>query len=244
MSLTGRGPHDPAPPWGIPATIAWVLLAFLVSIVAATGAYAVWRAGHSEPAVSNYDGVIITIGALASVPVQIAVLAVAIHLRRWRATDYLALGFPKRGELVFAALCVIAMNVIFDGLLFVTGRDLVPPFQAEAYQTAKDAGWLIWFVLAIVIVAPVGEEVVFRGFLYRAFAQPGWEIYAIIVIAMAWAVLHVQYDWVGMVQIFTAGLVLGWFRWASGSTVLTIFMHIFVNGQATLETVIKMEFLS
>jgi membrane protease YdiL (CAAX protease family) len=61
---------------------------------------------------------------------------------------------------------------------------------------------------------------------------------------MAWAVLHVQYDWVGMVQIFTAGLVLGWFRWASGSTVLTIFMHIFVNGQATLETVIKMEFLS
>jgi membrane protease YdiL (CAAX protease family) len=47
-----------------------------------------------------------------------------------------------------------------------------------------------------------------------------------------------------MVQIFAAGLMLGWFRWASGSTTLTTFMHVLINAEAMLETTIKMEWLS
>jgi hypothetical protein len=38
--------------------------------------------------------------------------------------------------------------------------------------------------------------------------------------------------------------MLGWFRWASGSTTLTILMHVLINFEAMLETVIKMELLS
>ena len=41
---------------------------------------------------------------------------------------------------------------------------------------------------------------------------------------------------------FVAGLVLGWFRWATGSTILSIGMHILVNCQSMLGTWIKMEF--
>jgi CAAX protease family protein len=244
MSLTDQQPQSPAPPWGIPATIAWVLFAFLISIVAATGVYGVWRSEHPEALMPAYDGVTIAIGALASIPVQVAVMVVAAHLRRWRPSDYLAINIPKRGELVFAGACVIVLDLVFDIVLFATGHDVVPPFQVEAYQSAKAAGWLLWFTAAIVIVAPIGEEIVFRGFLYRGLARRGWEIYAIVVIALAWALLHIQYDWIGMAQIFTAGLMLGWFRWASGSTTLTIFMHVLVNFEAMIETVIKMELLS
>ena len=68
-------------------------------------------------------------------------------------------------------------------MLYVSGRDVVPPFQVEAYQTAKDAGWLMQLTLAIVFVAPLGEEVVFRGFLYRGLARPGYEMQAIAVLA-------------------------------------------------------------
>ena len=119
---------------------------------------------------------------------------------------------------MFAALCVIGMTAAFDLLLYVSGRDIVPPFQVEAYQSAKEAGWLLWLAVAIVFAAPIGEEIAFRGFLYRGLARPGREMLAIVVIALAWALLHIQYDWLGMAQIFTAGLMLGWFRWASGST--------------------------
>jgi hypothetical protein len=193
---------------------------------------------------STYDGVMITIGALASVPVQIAVLAVAARLRRWTPADYLALNIPRRSAIVFAVLCTTALMIVFDALMVVSGRDLVPPFQVEAYQSAKDAGWMLGLMLAIIVVAPIGEEVAFRGFLYRGLVRPGYERLAIVVISLAWALLHIQYDWLGMMQIFAAGLTLGWFRWASGSTTLTIIMHVLINFEAMLETAIKVELLS
>jgi len=238
--------HNPAPaqPWGIPATIAWLLFAFLASVVVATVVFAALQGDRTNMRPSTYDGVMITIGALASVPVQIAVLAFAARLRRWTPADYLALNMPRRSAIVFAVLCTIALMIVFDALMVVGGRDLVPPFQVEAYQSAKDAGWMLGLMLAIVVVAPVGEEIAFRGFLYRGLVRPGYERLAIVVISLAWALLHIQYDWLGMAQIFAAGLTLGWFRWASGSTTLTVIMHVLINFEAMLETAIKVELLS
>lgn len=238
--------HNPAPaqPWGIPATIAWLLFAFLVSVVVATAAFAVWQGDRANIRPSTYDGVMITIGALISIPVQVAVLAFATRLRRWAPADYFALNIPRRSEIVFAVLFTIGLMIVFDALMVVSGRDLVPPFQTEAYQTAKDAGWVLGLMLAIVVVAPIGEEIAFRGFLYRGLVRPGYERLTIVVISLAWALLHIQYDWLGMAQIFAAGLALGWFRWASGSVTLTIVMHVLINFEAMLETAIKVELLS
>jgi len=244
MSFTTDNNPTSAQPWGVPATIAWLLFAFLASVVVATAVFAAWQGERANMRPSTYDGLMITIGALASVPVQIAVLAVAARLRRWTPAGYLALNVPRRSEIVFAVLCTIALMFVFDVLMFVSGRDLVPPFQVEAYQSAKDAGWMLGLMLAIVVVAPVGEEIAFRGFLYRGLVRPGYEQLAIVVISLAWALLHIQYDWLGMAQIFAAGLTLGWFRWASGSTTLTIIMHVLINFEAMLETAIKVELLS
>jgi membrane protease YdiL (CAAX protease family) len=246
MSLTTDQTPPPAdpPPWGIPATIAWLLFAFLASTILATVLFAAWQADRANLRNFNYDGVVIAIGVIASVPVQIAVLSFAARLRRWTPANYLGINRPRPGEIVFAVLCTVALMIVFDLLLYVSGRDLVPPFQVEAYQTAKDAGWLLGLLLAIVVIAPIGEEVVFRGFLYRGLVRPRYEMVTILVIALAWALLHIQYDWLGMVQIFTAGLLLGWFRWASGSTTLTIVMHTLINAQAMVETALKVELLS
>lgn len=239
-----NGTSAQTPPWGIPATIAWLLFAFLVSVLMASGVFAAWQADRVPVRTLTYDGVMIAIGALASVPVQVAVLAFAAWLRRWTPQTYLALAMPKQGEVIFAALCVAAVTVGFDALMYVSGRDLVPAFQTEAYQSAKEAGWLTGLMLAIVLVAPIGEEIAFRGFLYRGLMRPGHEVLAIVVISLAWALLHIQYDWLGMAQIFAAGLILGWFRWASGSTSLTIIMHVLINAEAMLETTFKVELLS
>jgi membrane protease YdiL (CAAX protease family) len=231
------------PPWGIPATLAWLLGSFLVSAVVASGFFAIWQ-GDSPRSFETYDGVLIAVGALTSVPVQIAVLTWAARLRGWAPMNYFALSVPKRGEVIVAVVCVAAVDLVFNGLLYLTGRDIVAPFQVEAYRSAQNAGWLLWLLVAIVFIAPVGEEIAFRGFLYRGLARAGWEPYAIVAIAFAWALLHIQYDWLGMVQIFLLGLLLGWFRWASGSTALTIAMHVLINLEAMIETAIKVEYLS
>jgi membrane protease YdiL (CAAX protease family) len=244
MSFATDHNPTPGPPWGIPATIAWVLFAFLASAVVAAIVFAAWQGDLASVRTSTYDGLMITIGTMTSIPVQIAVLAFAAMLRHWTPADYLALNIPKRSEIVFAVLFTIALIVVSDVLMYLSGRDLVPPFQVEAYQSAKNAGWLLWLMLAIVLIAPIGEEIAFRGFLYRGFVRPGYERLAIVVISLAWALLHIQYDWLGMAQIFAAGLALGWFRWASGSVTLTIMMHVLINFEAMLETAIKVDWLS
>jgi hypothetical protein len=235
------GPSHP-PPWGIPASFAWLLFSFLVSAVVATGFFALWQG--ERPVGATYDGVLITISALSSIPAQIGVLAWAARLRGWPPMDYFALNWPKRGELILAIICVVAIDLLFDALLYVTGRDIVAPFQVEAYQSAQNASWLFWLLVAIVFAAPLGEELTFRGFLFRGLARPGFELHAIGIISVVWALLHIQYDWLGMAQIFVLGLVLGWFRWASGSTMLTIVMHVLINFEAMIETAIKVEYFS
>jgi membrane protease YdiL (CAAX protease family) len=232
------------PPWGPLSSAAWLLLGFAAAGFAAVMGSAAWLGAPVRTAEIGNDGVLLAVGGIVSVPVEIAVLAAATRLRRWPVADYLALHLPRRGEVVLAVIAVILLGFLFNLLLALTGRDIVTPFQIEAYRSAKDAGWLLGLFVAIILFAPIGEEIAFRGFLFRGWALPGRELFAIITIALIWALLHIQYDWLGMVQIFAIGVVLGWFRWASGSTTLAILMHALVNLQAMIETAVKVEYLS
>jgi membrane protease YdiL (CAAX protease family) len=243
MTFAGGPSRTPLASWGIVATVAWVVFSFVVSAVVASGCFVLWQ-GDNPRLPSSYDGVVLTIGVIASIPVQIGVLAWAARLRGWLPLDYFALHRPKRGALVFSVVCILFVDLFFNALLYLSGRDIVAPFQVEAYQTAQSAGWLFWLLVAIVFVAPLGEEITFRGFLFRGVMRPGYELHAIFGISLAWALLHLQYDWLGMLQIFILGLVLGWFRWAGGSTTLTVAMHVLVNFEAMIETAIKVEYFS
>jgi membrane protease YdiL (CAAX protease family) len=100
-------------------------------------------------------------------------------------------------------------------------------------------------LIGAVIVAPAGEEIMFRGFLFRGWVRSdraAWP--AIVVISVLWAALHVQYDWSGILQIFVIGLFLGWMRWRSGSTLLTLLLHGLFNVEGSLETVLQVRFFS
>ena len=93
-------------------------------------------------------------------------------------------------------------------------------------------------MLTLVVVAPIGEETLFRGFLFRGWHRSPRDAWvAIIAIALLWAITHVQYNPYFMAQVFVIGLVLGWFRWKSGSTILTMLLHGLVNFEGMVETV-------
>jgi membrane protease YdiL (CAAX protease family) len=62
----------------------------------------------------------------------------------------------------------------------------------------------------------------------------------IVVTAMLWAVVHLQYDPYVIVQVFAYGLVLGWLRWVTGSTILTMLLHGLINFEAMLETFVTL----
>jgi hypothetical protein len=230
--------------WGYWTTLAWSALAFLAGQFVAFGVLfwllgGVWDSLLQTP----FDGVLVTIFIVIANPVTIAVLAIAARLARADISDYFALKWPSAGELRLGIAALVVLIAVADALLYLSGRDLVTPFQLQSYTTAAAAGWLPAMLAGAILVAPAGEEAMFRGFLFRGWVRSprsAWP--AIVLISVLWAMLHIQYDWTGVLQIFIVGLFLGWMRWRSGSLVLTFMLHALFNLEGTLETIAVVHF--
>ena len=162
----------------------------------------------------------------------IAAVLLVIVLKGRSARDYLAfhpVRMPvmlKWGAIVGAF--VILAEVAAQLLHFDFGGDSM----TVLYQATR-APWLFW--VAAVLAAPLFEEVVFRGFLFRGFqpsflGTPG----TIALTAILWAALHVQYNFYGMGFIFGLGLLFGLARARSGSLVVTLTLHAVFNFFETL----------
>jgi len=236
-------------PWGLWATLGWVILAFILSSIAGVVVVLIWRPdaimSMSSSADMLKDGPLISITTVASAVVQIGTLALAAKLAHWPVGEYLGLVRPATRPAVIAIAVLIVFLLGYDGLTYLLGRDIVTPFQVDTYRTARDSGALPLLWLTLVIVAPVAEEIMFRGFLFRGWVRSEQSaIPAILIISLLFAAIHVQYDWFGIVQVFFIGLLLAIARWRTGSTLVTIAMHVLANFWATIESMIKVEWLS
>jgi membrane protease YdiL (CAAX protease family) len=240
---------SPAPrpaPWGILMTVVWTVVTVIALGIASVGALTLWLPDAIVDA-SGFVNDARTFGVLfiVSVVAEVAVLVAAARLARWRATDYLGLVMPARHEALIAVGAIAVFVLAFDAFTYLVGKPVVTPFQVELYRSAAASNDLPLMWLTLVVAAPVGEEIMFRGFLYRGWAQTQRAVIpAIIVISAFWAIIHTQYDWFGIVQIFLIGLVLGWARWRSGSTLLTIALHGLINAWATLQTFVAINWLN
>jgi len=232
--------------WGYWATLGWAIIAFLAGQLAGSSVLLWQRAGEwSSLLETPYDGILVTLFIAISNPATIAVIMLAVWFAHSDQADYLALKRPQRRDVIIGVVCLVGLIAICDALLYLSGRELVTQFQLQSYTTAAAEGWLIPMWLGAVIVAPAGEEIMFRGFLFRGWAHTERAVWpAVIVISALWAALHVQYDWTGVAQIFVIGLFLGWMRWRSGSTLLTFFLHALFNLEGTMETVAQIHFFA
>ncbi len=213
--------------WGYWATLGWALLALFAGQFAGL-AVLLWLhlSDLSSLLSTPFDGATVTLFIVIANPVTIAVIAFAVWLARAGQTEYLALGLPPTHYITIGLVCLVGLVALGDALLYFGGYPLVTPFQSQSYATAAAEGWLPAMWVAAVIVAPAGEEILFRGFLFRGWARSERAaLPAILVISVLWAGLHVQYDWTGILQILVIGLFLGWIRWRSGSTLLTWLLH-------------------
>ena len=233
-------------PMGRVTTLALAAFALLTGQLAALLALTWWY-GRSLSQLPDFsgDGDAITLIIAVSTPVEVLLLALFARRAAASAADYLGLIWPRRGEVVFGVAATVAMIVAGNGLSWLLGRNLVTPFQLDIYKTASAGGWLLWLWFAIVVLTPLGEEILFRGFLFRGWLQSPRDVWPVIVItSVLWALIHVQYDWYVIGQIFIFGLLLGWMRWATGSTILTILLHALINTEGMIETVVDLKWLT
>ncbi len=230
--------------WGYWATLGWALLAFVAGQFIALAVLLWFRFSDLSSLLAvPFDGAMVTLFIVIADPITIAIIVLAAALARAPPADYLALRLPTARDLSLSLILLVVLIAAGDLLLHLAGYPLVTPFQLQSYTTAAARGWLPALLVGAIIVAPAGEEIMFRGFLFRGWARSdrgAWP--AIVVISLLWALLHVQYDWTGLLQIFVIGLFLGWMRWRSGSLLLTFLLHALFNLEGTLETALKLRF--
>jgi uncharacterized protein len=245
-----RSSEQNCDPWKFWATVAWTAAAIAALLAVQYGVFIgalFYRDVGDDASMAELEklashAVVVSLSAIITVPAQLGIVAFAIHRARCRFVDYLALVRPSRTYVLIGIACLVVLLPFADLVTWMTGRSIVPPFVIEAYKTARDSGTLWLLVIALVVAAPLAEEIVFRGFMYRGLAASRVDVAGAILIPSAiWAVMHVQYEAFFIAQIFVGGLVFGILRWKSGSTWLTILLHAIVNLSSLLQTVYFVE---
>ncbi len=109
-------------------------------------------------------------------------------------------------------------------------------FCSTAFAARSSTQAIGFFALALVVTAPITEEIVFRGFIYRGFAASRLgTVGAVVLSSLIFTAIHIQYDLITLCGVLATALLLGTMRAVSGSTVLTIAMHALNNGVVLLE---------
>jgi hypothetical protein len=228
-------------PWGIFATFVLGAVALVAGQLAGIAALVGWYGFdlRDVPTLSQYGGAIILF-IFVSAPVQVAILALAAGYKG-NVAEYLGYKLPRRGELLFSLVVLAVMIAAGDTISWLAGRSVVDRFQTDIYEAANSVNQLPLLLVAVAGLIPIGEETLFRGFLMRGWLRTprsAWPV--IIVTAALFAVIHVQYDWFLIAQVFAFGVLFGWTRWATGSTILTMMLHAVVNLEGMLETFVTL----
>jgi membrane protease YdiL (CAAX protease family) len=238
-----RTPPQPAI-WGPWLTLAWGVGGFVVMFIAQAIAVVAFILAEFVPAEKfladpmslEKDPMLLSLAQFASTPFVVAYFAFAARASRLKVSDYLALKWPRVKHVVIGAGAMVAALIIADLVSVAAGHEVTSSAMNEVILSARDPTTMVLLALAVVVLAPLQEEIFFRGFLFPGFAQGMGAWLAIIVTSAIWASLHVQYDLFFMGQIFAMGVLIGWLRWWSGSTLLTIILHAGVNAAAIVQT--------
>lgn len=235
------------PRWGPWSTLGWMGLIALVFTLAqqiSGGFFLLWwpTAFPDQPlnlAEAESHGPLLGVVTLVSCIAVVATTALAVRLSGQTLQYYLALRWPSWRSL-WIGLALTALLVLTADFISVrAGHEAIPEFMTGIYTSSLAAGpgFFLLLGVALIVLAPLGEEVVFRGFFYRGLAAGVGPFAAILITAGSFAIMHAQYEPFFMGQIFAFGIFLGWMRWRSDSLILAMILHAVINAFALAQTV-------
>jgi uncharacterized protein len=246
MTQTPGATGSPCRTWGAVASLAWGFAA-IAAWLAAQIAFGEVIGGWFEMEGAQLAGYapFVAIVTITSAVVPLVVIAAAVRSAGCSAGEYLALQLPAREYFVLGLFVLAVVLPLVDLLSWFAGYPVTPPFVVDLYKTARESGALLLLLIAIVIAAPLIEEVVFRGFLLPGLASSAMGTGGALVLTSGiWALLHAQYQPFYLIQIVVLGVLFGWLRLRSGSTILTIVLHGLLNFAAMVQAAVLVEWMT
>lgn len=184
--------------------------------------------------------IVLTIAlVLSKAPMDAALLALVGQLLGWPLALWLALIFTRRTWRESYAIKVFSPRLIPALVVAAFGGSLVMNWLAslipmpDAVRRAFESifqGNPYFVSAAVVVVAPITEELFFRGWMLRGFLDNYSRRKAIFLTALIFAAFHLN-PWQGA-ACFPLGLALGWLVVRTGSIAPAILVHFVVNFSA------------
>jgi uncharacterized protein len=165
--------------------------------------------------------------------------AIALGLRLNRLTFRRGLPF---GRMTSLQLPGVGLIVLGGGVLLSDADNLI-----RALLPVPQVLWNLFFsedkllarILLLVIIAPVTEELLFRGIILRGLLSRHRPAVAVVLSAFLFAALHCN-PWQFLSASFF-GMALGWFYLRTGSLGLCVLAHAFVNGLGIAFTMLPLD---
>ncbi len=166
-------------------------------------------------------GAFFTIGLLATIVAvaplgRAAIPALGLRGANWK--------YP-----VFGALGTLALSI------GVSQIGIEPKGMKQVLDVVREPRELVLSLLLLAVLAPLVEELVFRGLLYGWVAGRWGSVAAWIASSLAFAAAH--YEPAHIVLVLPLGFLFGWLRRRTDSLLPSLFAHIVNNGFALLAAV-------
>jgi len=219
----------PEPGWSWKQSLWGLLLGMGPFVALYAAAYSLLsEADTSVEEVTVVTGIIMLVSSAISYGWQLfaawlfSVRSLPHKLRVWGFRRPTAAFFWTIPTVLFAAYVVSYAN---DAAFNPPEQDIVESFPPTA------AG-IVLFAIVAVVMAPLCEEIFFRGFVFKGFATSwGWVTGAVVSGAL-FSLAHLQLTL--FLPLFTLGFGLAWVYQRTGSLWTSVALHATFNGVAVL----------
>ncbi|TWB55850.1 hypothetical protein FBZ94_107372 [Bradyrhizobium sacchari] len=235
----------PAPPrvWKFWGTALWGLFIFAAMFVGQIGAILLLVALRGLPIdMASIQSVgqeprALALSVITGLPATLAAVWLAIRFKKASFVDYLALYWPSWKQLLFGTVGLVLIVLAWEVTSRSLGREATPGFMTDLLKSGRDTGAALLLLVAFSVAAPMSEEVLARGFLFRGWSASFLRVSgAILLSSLVWTIVHLQYDLYFLAEVFTIGLWFGYMRHRAGSLWLTIILHALNNMTAVVLT--------
>lgn len=142
------------------------------------------------------------------------------------------LAIKKMRPLTFVAVFIYGILIMPIGTLANAISMLwVDNEVLESSGAMLDAPWYLT-LLSSAIIAPVLEEFVFRGFMYCGYRRDGSRVAAVIMSALAFALMHLNFNQAA--YAFIIGVAFAFIVEATGSLWSSIMCHMMFNAESVI----------
>jgi hypothetical protein len=211
--------EEPPDEYPVPWTLRDTWLGLGIFAILTLGILAIVTFLQNTSFIQNIGLIVIELLYLVPVIVILAIRRVPWKSLGFRSFDKRVLGIGC-GLLVGAYMIIVVHNLIMSYIGFITQGEAIFQFFGRLENPLA-------FILVGVVMAPVIEEIFFRGFLFNGFRQHlGWNKAALLS-ALFFSLAHLQL--VTLIPTFILGYLLAYLFHKSNSLWPGIILHFSVN---------------